>query len=77
MQTKRVVLLVACGLLTAASSRADDEDFSQGDARSAVTAYIDARVRKDGTFRYVAKQKGTYTYLCTFHPNMKGKLEVK
>ena len=56
MQMKRVVLLVACGLLMAASSRADDEDFSQEDARSAVKAYIDARVQKDGTFRYQDQQ---------------------
>ncbi len=56
MQTKRVALLVTCGLLMAASSPADDEDFSQEDAKSAVSAYIDARIQKDGTFRYLDQQ---------------------
>jgi hypothetical protein len=55
MQTKRVVLLVVCGLL-AASSRADDQDFSPEDAKTAVKAYIDARVQKDGAFRYQDRQ---------------------
>jgi len=34
-------------------------------------------IRKDGTYRYVVKAKGTYNYYCTYHPNMKAKLEVK
>ena len=45
------MLLVACGLLVSGSSRAD-EDFSQQDAKAAVQAYIDARVRQQGVFRY-------------------------
>lgn len=28
-------------------------------------------------WRYVAKQKGTYPYECTFHPTMKGTLVVR
>ncbi len=28
-------------------------------------------------WRYVAKQKGTYAYECTFHPTMKGTLVVR
>jgi hypothetical protein len=59
MQTKRALLLVACGLLMAASSPADDEDFSQADAKAAVQAYVDARVQKDGTFRYQDQQAET------------------
>jgi len=49
------MLLVACGLLAAAASRADQE-FSQEDASSAVHAYIDAKVRQDGSFRYKDQQ---------------------
>ena len=56
MQTKWVAHLVVCGLLMAASSRADEEDFSQEDAKSAVQAYIDARVQRDGAFRYQDQQ---------------------
>ena len=28
-------------------------------------------------WRYIARNKGTYDYTCTFHPNMEGKLIVK
>ena len=55
MQTKPTVLLVACGLLAAAASRAD-EDFSPEDAKAAVQAYIDAKVRQEGAFRYEDRQ---------------------
>lgn len=29
------------------------------------------------SFRYVAKQKGSYSYICTYHPTMKAELVVK
>jgi hypothetical protein len=47
--------LAACGLLVAVWSRADAE-FSQEDASAAVQAFIDARVRQDGSFRFVDQQ---------------------
>ena len=28
-------------------------------------------------WRYIARNKGTYDYTCTFHPNMEGKLIVQ
>ena len=34
-------------------------------------------IQAGGTWRYVAKQKGTYSYSCTIHPYMKGKLVVQ
>jgi hypothetical protein len=52
---KPTVLLAACGLLVAGSIRADQE-FSQQDASSAVQAYIDAKVRQEGAFRYKDQQ---------------------
>ena len=30
-----------------------------------------------GTWSFVAKKRGTYSYTCTLHPNMKGKLVVR
>ena len=30
-----------------------------------------------GHFRYVANKPGTYDYICTLHPNMKGRLVVQ
>jgi len=30
-----------------------------------------------GRWRYVANKPGTYEYICTLHPNMKGTLVVK
>lgn len=29
------------------------------------------------SFRYVAKQRGSYSYICTYHPTMKAELLVK
>jgi hypothetical protein len=55
MKWKPVVLLIACGLLAPASSSAD-EDFSPEDAKAAVQAHIDAKVRQDGAFRYKDQQ---------------------
>lgn len=54
MPKKSLVVLVAC-LALAASSRAE-EDFSPPDARAAVQAYIDTRVRPQGAFRLKDEQ---------------------
>jgi len=55
MQMKPAVLLVAGGLLVAGMSRADEE-FSQEDVRASVQAYVDAKVRQEGAFRYKDQQ---------------------
>jgi hypothetical protein len=55
MQKKFLVLLVASGLLPPGSSRGQEE-FSQQDASAAVQAYLDARVRQDGAFRFKDQQ---------------------
>ena len=31
----------------------------------------------DGEWKYVARKAGTYDYVCTYHPNMKGRLKVE
>ena len=39
---------------------------------------FDSGTLKNGQiFRYVAKTKGTYDYICTIHPYMKGQVIVK
>ncbi|HEX8075817.1 MAG TPA: plastocyanin/azurin family copper-binding protein [Thermoleophilaceae bacterium] len=30
-----------------------------------------------GTYRFTPKQAGTVTYVCTLHPGMNGRIEVK
>lgn len=47
----RLAVLLVAGLLAAGPSRAY-EDLSSQDAGAAVQAYIDAKVRQDGVFRY-------------------------
>lgn len=54
MQTKPALLLVVCGVLVTGSVRADE--FSQEDVRAAVQAYVDAKVRQEGAFRYKDQQ---------------------
>jgi plastocyanin len=34
-------------------------------------------IQMGATWRYVTRNKGTYNYTCTFHPNMEGKLIVQ
>jgi hypothetical protein len=55
MFAKPVVLLAECGLLAPAPGRAD-EGFSPEDAKATVQAYIDAKVREAGVFRYKDQQ---------------------
>jgi plastocyanin len=35
------------------------------------------RIAKGASWRFTFTRKGTYEYLCTLHPNMKGKLVVE
>lgn len=34
-------------------------------------------IRPGGAWKFVAKHKGRFNYICTLHPNMKGKLMVQ
>lgn len=35
------------------------------------------KLEQGKSWKYTATEKGTFDYLCTFHPNMKGKLVVQ
>jgi plastocyanin len=37
---------------------------------------FDSKTQKDGTFEYTFNSAGTFKYICTIHPGMKGKVEV-
>jgi hypothetical protein len=50
MPTRALTLSAVCGLLAMCPARA--EEFTGEQATKAVLAYIDARVQKDGSFRY-------------------------
>ena len=56
---------------------ADAYTHSATTTKDAPAQFDSGNIRKDGSFRYVVKQKGSYNYYCTYHPNMKAKLEVK
>lgn len=40
-------------------------------------AFDSGKIDTGGTWSYVVQKKGTYEYICTFHPNMTGKLVVQ
>ena len=40
-------------------------------------AFDSGTIQVGAMWRYVARNKGTYNYTCTFHPNMEGKLIVQ
>jgi plastocyanin len=40
-------------------------------------AFDSGTIQTGAAWRYVARKKGTYNYICTLHPNMKGKLIVQ
>ena len=40
-------------------------------------AFDSAEIAASKTWRYVAARRGTFSYICTYHPTMKGTLVVK
>ena len=40
-------------------------------------AFDSGSLQTGAAWRYVARKKGTYNYICTFHPNMQGTLIVQ
>src|SRR5262249_60464570 len=48
---------------------------ADGEAQKA--AFDSGTIQPGATWRYLARNKGTYNYTCTFHPNMKGELIIQ
>ena len=48
---------------------------ADGDAEKPL--FDSGNIQTGATWRHVARQKGTYSYSCTLHPNMHGKLIVE
>jgi len=48
---------------------------ADGEAQKPV--FDSGAIRTGATWRYLARNKGTYNYICTLHPNMKGELIVQ
>ena len=48
---------------------------ADGEAQKA--AFDSGTIQTGATWRYVVRNKGTYNYICTLHPNMKGELIVQ
>ena len=48
---------------------------ADGEAQKA--AFDSGTIQTGATWRYIARNKGTYNYTCTFHPNMKGELIIQ
>jgi plastocyanin len=40
-------------------------------------AFDSGSIAVNGSWRYVARKKGSFAYSCTFHPTMKGKITVE
>lgn len=47
------------------------------DVQGKKPAFDSGSIRTGAAWRYVAQKKGTYNYICTFHPNMQGTLIVQ
>jgi plastocyanin len=54
-----------------------NKDFFPHNARAADRAFQSPDLETNRTWRYVAGKSGTYSYVCTLHPTMKGTLVVK
>ena len=47
------------------------------DVQGKKPAFDSGSIQTGAAWRYVAQKKGTYSYTCTFHPNMQGTLIVQ
>jgi plastocyanin len=47
------------------------------DGEAQKPAFDSGTIHTGAAWRYVARKEGTYNYICTRHPNMKGKLIVQ
>jgi plastocyanin len=54
-----------------------NDDIVPHTATSDKKGFDSGIVASAAAWRFIAKKKGTYSYTCTLHPNMKGKLVVR
>jgi plastocyanin len=56
-----------------------NDDIVPHTATEAVSkpSFDSGTIQTGSAWRYVARNKGTYNYTCTLHPNMEGKLIVQ
>jgi plastocyanin len=54
-----------------------NKDIVEHTATAANNAFDSRTIRPERKWRWVAGQKGQYAYICAFHPNMKGVVEVE
>ena len=47
------------------------------DGEAQKPAFDSGTIQTGAAWRYVARNKGTYNYICTLHPNMRGELIVQ
>jgi len=47
------------------------------DGEAQKPAFDSGAIQTGAAWRYIARKKGTYNYICTFHPNMKGEVIVQ
>lgn len=55
----------------------DTVDHTATTTSAGKPAFDSGNLKHGQVFRYVAKAKGTYDYICTIHPYMKGKVVVR
>ena len=53
------------------------EDFIPHTVTARDSSWTSGSLNQGQTWRYVADTPGSYPYLCTFHPNMQGTIEVR
>jgi plastocyanin len=62
-------------------SLGDTVEFTNGDIvpHNAVAhgRFDSGKLPRGASWKFLAKEKGTFQYVCTLHPNMKGKLIVR
>jgi plastocyanin len=54
-----------------------NEDIVPHTATARNKSFDSGSIEPGGSWRYVARRKGTYFYYCAFHPETKGKLVVR
>ena len=54
-----------------------NEDVVPHTATDRVGSFDSGTIASGASWSYVVNKKGSYSYYCTFHPNMKGRLIVR